>query len=128
MIGPLRLTTTGVYPLTNVSENAAGALVLQTRLASGTGVTWALRKRLTGTAPGNSNPGVTAVADAAAPRCVFRNALLETTVDSVTAVTATTAPQIHSVICDGCDVLLEVLSVTGNGVLLVELAPITGGT
>jgi hypothetical protein len=128
MLGPFRFTATGQYALTNVSENAAGALVIQTRLASGTGVTWALRKRLTGTAPGSAQPGVTTVAHNAAPRSAFANAATGAAVDAGTAITATTAPQLHSIICDGCDVILDVLSVTGAGVLLVECAPITGGT
>lgn len=124
MIGPRTFTTTGQYVLTNVSENAAAALVIQSRLISGTGVTWGLRKRLTRTDVQNLNP----VADNVAPRTAFSNALTGAAVTESTAITATTAPQIHSVICDGCDVILDILTVTGNGVLQIEMAPITGGT
>jgi hypothetical protein len=68
------------------------------------------------------------VADAAAPRTWLTNALTGAPIDNATAITATTAPQIHSVICDGCDVLLEVLSVTGAGVLRVDMNAALGGT
>lgn len=124
MIGPRTYNATGQYVLTNVSENAAAALMIQSRLASGTGVTWGVRKRLTGSGSQNLNP----VADDDAPRCVLTNALTNEAVAATTAITATTAPQMHSVICDGSDVILDVLSITGNGVLQLEMAPITGGT
>lgn len=124
MIGPRTFNATGQFVLTNVSENAAAALVIQSRLISGTGVTWGLRKRLTGSGSMDLNP----IADDDAPRTAFTNSLTNAAVSESTAVTATTAPQIHSVICDGCDVILDVLSVTGNGVLQLEMAPITGGT
>lgn len=121
-------SATGIYPLTNVDTASAGSLVIQTRLASGTGVTWAVRKRATGTAPGTGGASVVPVADAAAPRTWLTNALTGAPIDNATAITATTAPQIHSVICDGCDVLLEVLSVTGAGVLRVDMNAALGGT
>lgn len=124
----LRYTATGIFPLTNVDTQVAGALVIQTRLASGS-ATWALRKRLTGTSPGVSGTvenNVVAVPDLNAPRTYFSNALTGEAVNNATAITATTAPQIHSVICDGCDVLLEVLSIAGE--LLVDVNPVSGAT
>ena len=118
MIGPRTYTAVGVYTLTNVSPHAPGALVIQTRLVSGTGLTWALRKRMT----------ETTVAAADAPRTAFTDELTATAVTNATAITATTAPQIHAVQCDGCDVILEVLTNSGAGVLQVEMMPITGRT
>lgn len=118
MTGPLTFSAVGVYPLTNVAEMVAGALVIQTRLISGTGLTWALRKRLTGSS----------VANADAPRTAFKNVLTDAAVNNATAITPTSAAQIHSVICDGCDVVLEILSNSGSGVLQIEMLPVTGGT
>ncbi|BAH38872.1 MAG TPA: hypothetical protein DGD08_08525 [Gemmatimonas aurantiaca] len=128
MIGPRIFATTGQFVLTNVGENAAAALVMQSRLKSGTGVTWGLRKRLTGTGDGTTYNGVTVVDASAAPRSAFTNMATMAAVSESTPVTATALPQLHSIICDGCDVILDVLSVTGNGVLEIEMAPITGGT
>ena len=111
------VSAVGRYVLGNVQQNASGNLLVQHFLASGTGMTFCFRKRITGGA----------VADADAPRCAHTDALTNLAVLQATDITPTTAVQLHSVPADGCDIILHVLTNSGSAVLTVELATIATG-
>ena len=115
----LTVGAVGQYALGGVSPSRQGYLVLHTRLASGTGITFGLRKRLLGTGPGNTNPGVTTVTDANAPRTYFTDFLTGSAVTNATAITPTSTAAIHRVDCDGCEIILDILTNSGSGVLEV---------
>ena len=114
-LGPI--SAIGHYNLGNVAEMAKAQLRLSTRLASGTGITWGLRLRLTGSG----------ISDANAPRTGFYDVLGQANVAAATAITPTSTAQIHEIDCGGCDVILSILTNSGSGVLEVFGAPLTQG-
>lgn len=109
----------GQYSLGNVAEMGRATMVIQTRLLSGTGVTWGLRLRGTGGG----------VSDAAnAPRAGFIDMLANNAaVAPATAITAASTIALSKIDCEGCDVILDILSVTSGGTLELFAWPITHG-
>ena len=116
MIGPLTFSAVGIYPLTNVSEMEAGAVVMQSRLISGTGLTFGFAMRF----------GQSDVSNAAAPRCRWINGATNAEVLAATDTTATAAPLVSMVPCKGMQILLVIVANAGAGVLRVELNPVLG--
>lgn len=105
---------TGDFPLGNVTPMGVGKMLIQTRLLSGSGLTWGVALRGTGSG-------------ATPERAQSVNKLTQAAVTAATAITPTAAIQLHEIDCGGCDVFIRILGNTTNGVMEVRAWPLTQG-
>lgn len=113
-------TAVGVYPLGNASDRQRAVFVIQTR--SPLGATWGIRTQLTGS-DALAAPQTPLVAGSG-PRTGFTDLVSGLAVAPATAITGTTAAQLHEVYATGRDVYFEVL--TAAGPITVEYEQVTG--